>query len=144
MGCLRLTYRNETSPLRVSRDEEIDTPNWEVWISENTPNQHKECEDQQSGGSTFDNIQPGIDRAGDLGGFLVSIVETPFVIRSGELGMVGDMKNIPYSQAKRVLNQYTKGAVRGLRTVSRTAGVAGLVVGAGVSTYQLEMAKLLI
>ena len=94
--------------------------------------------ERQVSEGNIDRLQPSIDRVGDFGGFLVSMVETPFVIRSGELGMLDKMKNIPYSQVKRVLNQYTKGAVRGLRTTSRALGVAGLVVGAGISTFNLS------
>ena len=53
MGCLKLTYRNETSPLRVSRELENDVVNWQVWMSKNTFKQHKGVIVAQNGGSPF-------------------------------------------------------------------------------------------
>jgi len=51
MGCLKLTYRNETSPLRVSRELENDVVNWQVWMSKNTFKQHKGVIVAQNGGN---------------------------------------------------------------------------------------------
>ena len=56
MGCLKLTYEENESPLRVSRDEKTYAVNWEVWVAEDTPNQHKEVEDQTTGGLTKSGI----------------------------------------------------------------------------------------
>ena len=50
MGCLRLTYEENESPLRVSRDEETVTPNWQVWTREKGENFGVSVVDQQSGG----------------------------------------------------------------------------------------------
>ena len=52
MGCLRLTYGENESPLRVSRDEEITTLNWQVWVGEKGVKKVKGCGDQTSGGSS--------------------------------------------------------------------------------------------
>ncbi|NQZ76090.1 MAG: hypothetical protein HRT61_08265 [Ekhidna sp.] len=49
MGCLRLTYGENESPLRVSRDEEITTLNWQVWVGEKGVKKVKGCGDQTSG-----------------------------------------------------------------------------------------------
>lgn len=51
MGCLKLTYRNEISALRVSRENEITTPNWQVWVGGKGAKETKEVEVNQSGGS---------------------------------------------------------------------------------------------
>ena len=54
MGCLRLTYGENESPLRVSRDEEITTLNWQVWVGEKGVKKVKGCGDQTSGGGSND------------------------------------------------------------------------------------------
>ncbi|MEM6738459.1 MAG: hypothetical protein AAF620_20570, partial [Bacteroidota bacterium] len=50
MGCLRLTYEEDESPLRVSREPESDTENWQVWVNETPAKKVKEVGDQPSGG----------------------------------------------------------------------------------------------
>ncbi len=50
MGCLRLTYRNKTSPLQISRDEKTVPKNWQVWVSGKGEKQHKGVRGDQNGG----------------------------------------------------------------------------------------------
>ena len=53
MGCLRLTYEENESPLRVSRDEKEDAVNWQVWVNENPEKKVKGLEAQSNGGNTL-------------------------------------------------------------------------------------------
>ena len=69
MGCLRLTYEENESPLRVSRDEETVTPNWQVWTREKGENFGVSVVDQTNGGSGsgmgwLDWVQGGLDIVG--------------------------------------------------------------------------------
>ena len=51
MGCLRISYSAEESPLRVSREEENVPENWQVWVAESPAKKVKEAVDQSSGGN---------------------------------------------------------------------------------------------
>lgn len=87
--------------------------------------------------NTLDEIQPIVDKSGDIGGFLISMVEAPFVAASAELNLLGKASNISRIAKVRAIAQYGSGAVRTLRTVSGATGIAGLTVGAGVSTFNI-------
>ena len=50
MGCLRLTYEEDESPLRVSREEENVSVEWQVWVNVKPAKKVKEAVDQSSGG----------------------------------------------------------------------------------------------
>ena len=51
MGCLRLTYEEDESPLRVSREEENVSVEWQVWVNAKPAKKVKEAVDTQSGGN---------------------------------------------------------------------------------------------
>ena len=64
MGCLRLTYEEDESPLRVSREPESDTVIWQVWVAETPAKKVKEVEDQSNGGVNPVNL--GLSNSGEL------------------------------------------------------------------------------
>jgi hypothetical protein len=84
----------------------------------------------------------GPHRLDDPGaGFVMSMVETSFIAGANDLGLLkafdkGYMSS--YRASSRVLNTYTRGAVTTLRAGTKVLGTAGLVVGAGLATYNIS------
>jgi RHS repeat-associated protein len=83
------------------------------------------------------------DRAGDYGlGLAASIVETGFVIRAGELGVIADkLSTVPHRVKAKALSDWSKTAIKGLRVGTRASGLGGTFLGLSVTGYNVYNAN---
>ena len=129
MGCLRISYSENESPLRVSRDEENVSENWQVWVGEKGEKKVKGLEDQASTGMTdFSNSNLALT----LGGAAYGAMEGATSSQGYWLG-----KNGKYNSLEWGGNRYTGSRASALKDAKffKAAGKATIFVSAGVGVY---------